>query len=215
MSITPLEYLTATYETMYMVFIALIFTIGFGLIIGIILVGTRENGFIESRRFNLILNIIINISRSIPFIILLILLIPLTRIIAGTSIGTTAAIVPLVFYSIPYMSRLVEGSILEVNTSVYELAKSYGASNFQTITKFILPEALPSLVLNFTTLTIAMIGASAMAGTIGGGGIGDLAITYGYGQFDEVVTIICVVILVVLIQVFQFAGLYINKKIKH
>lgn len=209
------DYFIATLQTLYMAFFSLILSVFIGIIFGVLLVVTRKGGLMSMPRFNYIFNIIINIVRSIPFIILLILLIPLTRFIVGTSIGTTAAIIPLVFYSVPYMSRLVEGAILEVDDGVYELAKSYGASNLQTIIKFVIPECIPSIILSVTTLTIGLIGASAMAGTIGGGGIGDLAIVYGYGRFQTEVTVICVIILVVIIQIVQFTGIVINKKIKH
>lgn len=209
------EYLEASFQTIYMSTAALIIAIIFGVGFGVLLVITREGGIIESRFFNRFINIAVNIIRSIPFIILLTLLLPFTRLLVGTTIGSTAVIIPLVFYSVPYMSRLVETTLLELDNGIFELAKSYGANTKQTIFKFILPEALPGLVLNITTLYIGLVGASAMAGYVGGGGIGAIAQIRGYNQFNTPVMIICVVILIIIVQIVQQLGLVVNKKIKH
>ena len=141
-------------------------------------------------------------------------IIPLTRLIVGTSIGTAAAIVPLVFFAGPYIARLVENSLLEVDKGVLEAAEAMGATPLQTIFKFLIPEALSSLVLALTIATIGLVGGSAMAGAVGGGGIGDLAITYGYQRFDTVTMLITVAILVVLVQGLQSFGNFLSKKIR-
>ncbi|HBQ76820.1 MAG TPA: methionine ABC transporter permease, partial [Exiguobacterium sp.] len=159
-------------------------------------------------------NGIVNIFRSIPFIILHVAIVPLTRLIVQTSNGTEAAIVTLVFYAAPYMARLIESSLLEVDKGVLEAAEAMGATPFQTIFRFLLPEALGSLILNLTIATIGLIGASAMAGAIGGGGLGDLAITYGYQRFDTKVMIITVGILVILVQGLQTTGNIVARKIR-
>lgn len=215
LAVKPEEYFEAIWQTIYMSTAALIIALVFGIGIGILLVITREHGILKSKGLNRIINVVVNIVRSIPFIILLTLLLPFTRLIVGTTIGSTAVIIPLVFYSVPYMSRLVETTMLELDNGLFELAKSYGASPFETIFKFILPEALPGLVLNITTLYIGLVGASAMAGYVGGGGIGAIAQIRGYNQFNTPVMIICVVLLIIIVQVVQQLGLVINKKIKH
>lgn len=215
LAVKPEEYFEAIWQTIYMSTAALIIALVFGIGIGILLVITREHGILESKGLNRVINVVVNIVRSIPFIILLTLLLPFTRLIVGTTIGSTAVIIPLVFYSVPYMSRLVETTMLELDNGLFELAKSYGASPFETIFKFILPEALPGLVLNITTLYIGLVGASAMAGYVGGGGIGAIAQIRGYNQFNTPVMIVCVVLLIIIVQVVQQLGLVINKKIKH
>lgn len=215
LEVSPNEYFEATLQTIYMSTAGLVIAILFGVGFGVLLVVTREGGVLESVRFNRILNVVTNIVRSIPFIILLTLLLPFTRFVVGTTIGSTAVIIPLVFYSVPYMSRLVETTLLELDLGILELAKSYGATPTQTIFKFILPEAMPGLVLNITTLYIGLVGASAMAGYVGGGGIGAIAQIRGYNQFNTPVMIACVLILILIIQVVQYVGLAVNKKIKH
>ncbi|WP_405099354.1 methionine ABC transporter permease [Oceanobacillus sp. FSL H7-0719] len=208
------EFFSALNETLYMVSVGLIISVLIGLPIGIIVVITRENGILENKIIFNILNVIINIFRSIPFIILLVAITPFTRFVVGSSIGTTAAIVPLVLYTAFYIGRLVENSLLEVDSGTIELAESMGATPWQIIWKFLLPEALGSLVLAITIATIGLIGASAMSGAVGGGGIGDLAITYGYNQFKTNIMIITVVTLIVMVQVIQSLGNVISKKIR-
>ncbi|MET4656030.1 ABC transporter permease [Exiguobacterium sp. Helios] len=205
---------TAFLQTMTMVGLSLLFSTLIGLPLGILLVVTRKGALLEQIPFFNVLSSIVNIFRSVPFIILLVAIIPLTRLIVGSSIGTQAAIVPLVFYAAPYIARLIESSLLEVDTGVLEAAEAMGATPLQTIFRFLLPEALSSLVLNLTIATIGLIGASAMAGAIGGGGLGDLAITYGYQRFDTTVMIITVGILVILVQGLQTTGNLLARKIR-
>jgi D-methionine transport system permease protein len=194
--------------------VSLLFSTLIGLPLGILLVVTRKGALLENVPLFTFFNSIVNIFRSIPFIILLVAIIPLTRLIVQTSIGTEAAIVPLVFYAAPYMARLIESSLLEDDKGVLEAAEAMGATPFQTIFRFLLPEALGSLILNLTIATVGLIGASAMAGAIGGGGLGDLAITYGYQRFDTKVMIITVGILVILVQGLQTTGNIVARKIR-
>ncbi|MBW8349900.1 ABC transporter permease [Bacillus sp. IITD106] len=208
------EFFKALNETFYMVGIGLIISVIIGIPIGVILVITRENGILENKVVFNILNVIINIFRSIPFIILLVAVTPFTRLIVGSAIGTTAAIVPLVLYTAFYIGRLVENSLLEVDSGTIELAKAMGATPWQTIWRFLLPEALSSIVLALTIATIGLIGASAMAGAVGAGGIGDMAITYGYNQFKTEVTIVTVIALILLVQIVQSLGNMLAKKIR-
>lgn len=203
------------YETIYMVSVSLFIGTLIGVPLGILLVLTRANGIRPNQLFFTILNGLINIVRSIPFIILLVAITPLTRLIVGQTYGSTAAIVPLLVYIAPFIARLVENSLLEVGPGIIELSKSLGASTFQTIRHFLLPEALGSLVLTLTTATIGLIGATAMAGTIGGGGVGSLAITYGYERFNTFVIILTVIILIIIVQIIQGIGNRIARKLRH
>ncbi|MBF0753718.1 methionine ABC transporter permease [Jeotgalicoccus halotolerans] len=198
--------LGAFLETVQMVSISFIFSIILGLPLGILLYVTRPGQILENKAVFTVLNAVINVFRSLPFIILLVAIIPVTKFIVGTSIGTEAAIVPMVFFAGPYISRLVESSLLEVDEGVLEAADAMGATPMQTIIKFVLPEALGSLIVNFTISIIGLVGASAMAGTVGGGGIGDLAITYGYQRFDTITMLITVIILIIMVQGLQSAG---------
>lgn len=206
--------LGALWETLYMVSISLLFGGILGMILGVVLVVTRKGHILENRWVFSSLNPIVNILRSIPFIILLVAIIPFTRLIVGTSIGTTAAIVPLVLHIGPYISRLVENSLLEVDEGIVEAAQSMGATPLQIIYKFLLPEAFPSLVLSMTTATIGLIGATAMAGAIGGGGLGDVAISYGYQRFSTITIFVTVIILVVVVQGVQSIGNALERKIR-
>lgn len=206
--------LQALWETLYMVSVSLLFGALIGIPIGISLVVTRKGHILENRFVFSILNPVVNIFRSIPFIILLVAIIPFTRFIVGTSIGTTAAIVPLVLHIGPYMSRLVENSLLEVNEGIIEAAQAMGATPTQIIFRFIIPEAFPSLILSLTTATIGLIGATAMAGAIGGGGLGDLAITYGYQRFSTITIVVTVVILVIVVHGIQSLGNILERKIR-
>ncbi|MGG4457569.1 ABC transporter permease [Brevibacillus sp. HB1.2] len=214
MEVTSDQVIQAVYETIYMVSVSLVFATLIGLPLGVLLVVTRKGHILENPLIFSILNPIINVLRSVPFIILLVAIIPLTRLIVGTSIGTTAAIVPLVIYSGPYMARLVENSLLEVNAGIIEAAEAMGATPLQIIFRFLIPETLGSIILSITTATIGLIGATAMAGAIGGGGIGDLAITYGYQRFSTVTIVATVVILVVLVQGIQSFGNVLARKIR-
>lgn len=208
------QFIEATLATIQMVFISLVFSILLGVPLGTILVVTRPGHILENKPIYTVLNTIINILRSIPFIILLVAIIPFTRLIVGTSIGTAAAIVPLIIYTAPYIARLVENSLLDVEEGVIEAAKAMGATPWQIITKFLFPEAFGSLVLAFTIATIGLVGASAMAGAVGGGGLGDLAITYGYNQFQTEVMFITVALLIIMVQLIQTLGNYLSRKIR-
>ncbi|SFA71055.1 MULTISPECIES: methionine ABC transporter permease [unclassified Bacillus (in: firmicutes)] len=208
------EIVEALLDTITMVGLSLLFSTLIGLPLGILLVITRKGHLLENVPVFTVLNGIINIFRSVPFIILLVAIIPVTRFIVGTSIGTAAAIVPLVFYAGPYIARLIENSLLEVDQGVIEAAEAMGATPLQIIFRFLVPEALSSLVLGLTIATVGLIGASAMAGAVGGGGLGDLAITYGYQRFDTKVMIITVGILIVLVQGLQSSGNILSKKIR-
>lgn len=198
-----------------MVCVALFIGSVIGIPVGVLLAITRKDGLRENRIVYVVLNTVVNIVRSVPFIILMVAIMPFTRLVVHTSIGTNAAIVPLVVYVIPYIGRLIESAILEVDSGIYEAAESLGAGTIETIRYFILPEAKGSMVLALTTATIGLIGATAMAGTIGGGGIGDLAISYGYQQFDTVVILVTVVILIVIVQLVQSFGNWYARKSRH
>ncbi|WP_257350337.1 methionine ABC transporter permease [Pseudalkalibacillus decolorationis] len=206
--------LEATNETLVMVGISLLFATLIGLPLGVALVVTRPNGLLQNGALFKVLNAIVNFFRSIPFIILLVAILPITRFLVGTSIGTAAAVVPLVFFSGPYIARLVESSLLEVKPGVVEAAESMGATPWQIVFRVLIPEALSSLVLNITIATIGLVGASAMAGFVGGGGLGDLAIAYGYQRFETEVMIITVLLLVVLVQLVQTTGNLLSRKIR-
>ncbi|KFA59815.1 methionine ABC transporter permease [Gilliamella sp. wkB18] len=214
-SVTTEQFVQASYDTLIMVVFSLILGSLIGIPLGICLVTTRPYGLLENRRVFRIINPIINIVRSLPFIILLVAIQPLTKAIVNSSIGTIAAIVPLTFYVAPYIARLVENSLLDVNSGIIEAAQSMGATPIQIIWYFMLPEAFSSLILTLTTATIGLIGATAMAGAIGAGGIGDLAVSYGYQRFDNTVTYICVVILIIFIQLVQSTGNYLARKARH
>lgn len=205
------QFVTALQETFQMVFFALLFGCIWGFIQGITLVVTRTGGILQNKAIYYAINPIVNALRSLPFIILLIAVIPLTKLLVGTSIGTWAAIVPLTIYVGPYLGRLIETSLLEVNEGIVESAQAMGASPWQIIFKFIIPEARGSLILNLTTGTISLIGATAMAGAVGAGGIGDLAISYGYQRFDTSVVILTVIVLLLLVQFVQSFGDWLAK----
>ena len=200
-------------ETCYMVMIAAVLATLIVLPLGIILTVTRPGHILENTGINHILGAIVNAVRSTPFIILMVAIIPLTRIIVGTSIGTTAAIVPLTISAAPYIARIIESSLLEVDPGVIEAAQSVGASPFQIIWKVLIPEALHSIVLGVTLAMISLIGASAMAGALGGGGLGDLAIRYGYQRFQADTMIATVIVLIALVQIVQSLGNRISAKL--
>lgn len=203
------------YETLLMVGISGALGALFGIPLGILLYVTRKNSFLSMPRFNLIVGSIINALRSIPFIILLVAIIPLTRFLVGTTIGTAATIVPLTFAVAPFIARIVEQSLREVDAGLIEAAQSMGATNMQIIWKVLLPEALPGIVSGLTISIIALIGYSAMAGAVGGGGLGDLGIRYGYQRFMPEVMWTVVIILIVLVQGIQMLGDYLVKRLSH
>ena len=199
-------------ETFYMVAVATVIGGIIGIPLSITLVTTSKGHILENRFINQILGTIVNIIRSIPFIILMVAIIPLTRLIAGTSIGTTAACVPLTIVAIPFLSRLVETSIRDVDFGLVEAAESMGATPFQIIRKVLIPEALPTIINNITVLIVNLIGASAMAGAIGGGGLGDIAIRYGYQRFRPDVMLATIIILIVVVNVIQAGGDFASRK---
>ncbi|MDN8594314.1 MULTISPECIES: methionine ABC transporter permease [unclassified Corynebacterium] len=204
--VTPEMYLDSFGETLYMVGISLFLGALLGIPLALAFVITRPGGLKPNKFIYGVLNVVVNIIRSLPFIILLVAITPFTRVIAGTAIGTTAALVPLTLYIAPFIARLIEQSLLEVNPGITEAADSMGASLFQTIRYFLLPEAKSSIILAVTTATIGLISATAMAGTIGGGGVGDLAISYGYQQFDSIAMLTTVVLLIIIVQAIQSIG---------
>ena len=203
-------------QTLYMVFFSTIFSLVIGFPLGVLLVITEKNSIWEKPILNKILNGIINILRSFPFLILMIILFPLSKIIVGKTIGTTATIVPLSIAAAPFAARVIESSLKEVDKGVIELSLSMGATVPQIIFKVLIPEAIPSLIMGITLTIINLIGYSAMAGAIGGGGLGDLAIRYGLYQFKTDIMLVSVIIIILLVQGIQYLGnrlaISVNKK---
>ena len=193
-------------ETIYMVAISMLIASAIGIPLGVLLHVTAKGEFLDAPMVNRSIGAVVNAVRSIPFIILMVAIIPLTRLIVGSAIGTTAAMVPLVIASVPFIGRQVETSLREVPRGLVEAALSMGATPVQIITRVLLPESMPGIVSQLTTVIIALVGESAMAGAIGGGGLGDLAIRYGYQRFRPDIMIATVVILIVLVQLVQFLG---------
>lgn len=193
-------------QTMQMVISSLVASIIIGGGIGLLLFLTSNTLFLKNRMINQFIGVIINITRSIPFLILLVLMIPVSKAVVHTSIGPSAVVIPLAVAAIAFFARLSEASFSDVDNGVLEAAIASGASKFSIVLKILLPEALPSLIKNITVTAVSLIGFSAMAGTVGGGGIGDLAIRYGYQRYEPEVMLICVVVLVLLVQVFQIVG---------
>ena len=196
----------ALIQTAFMVFTSLAAAIVVGGAFGLLLYATSNNLFVKNKAVNKIVGVILNVIRSVPFLILMILLLPLSKLIVGTKIGAEAVIVPLSIASIAFFARLAEASFSDVSKGVIESAVSSGAKKFSIITEILIPEALPSLVKNITVTAISILGFSAMAGLVGGGGLGDLAYRYGYQRYQTDIMIACVVILIVLVQVIQLIG---------
>lgn len=205
---------TSTLETLYMVFFSTIFSMIIGFPIGILLVVTKEGNILERPTLNKILEVCINTLRSFPFIILMICVFPLSRIIVGTTIGVNAAIVPLSISAAPFVARMVEGALNEIDKGLIEASSSMGASNFTIIFKVMIPETLPHLIHGLTVTVISLIGYSAMAGTIGAGGLGDLAIRFGYQRFKTDIMIYSVIVIIVLVQLIQSFGNYLVYRVK-
>ena len=193
-------------ETIYMVIVSMAISTAIGIPLGVLLHVTNKGEILDAPMVNRTVGAVVNAVRSIPFIILMVAIIPLTRFIVGSAIGTTAAMVPLVIASVPFIGRQVETSLREVPHGLIEAALAMGATPMQIITRVLLPESMPGIVSQLTTVIIALVGESAMAGAIGGGGLGDLAIRYGYQRFRPDIKIATVVILIVLVQLVQFAG---------
>jgi D-methionine transport system permease protein len=203
----------ATYQTIIMVGATMLFSAIIGVPMGVLLVTTEKGSILENQPVNQVLGWLTNIFRSLPFIILLIALFPLTRIVVGTTVGTAAAIVPLVVGAAPFVARIVETSLKEIDRGVVEAAISMGAKPRQIITKVLLPEALPGIILGLTITTVTVIGYTAMAGVVGGGGLGDLAYRYGFQRFDEITTYAVVVILIVMVQLVQSFGSWLSNAV--
>lgn len=193
-------------ETLYMTLLSTLLSYVLGLPLGVILVVTQKGGIRENLSLNNVLNVIVNILRSIPFLILLILVLPVTRLIVGTTIGSTATIVPLVIAAFPFIARLVESSLKEVDYGVIEAAKSMGASNFTIVSRVLLPEAKPSLIVGCAIAVTTILSYSAMAGICGGGGLGAIAINYGFYKYETGIMVITVILLVAVVQAFQEIG---------
>lgn len=204
--------LKATWETIYIVFVSSLISLFAGSLLGTLLFLTREKEALEHRFLHQSLSMIVNVTRSIPFIILMISIIPLTRFLVGTTIGSNAAIVPLALSAIPFYARICENAFAEIPSGLIETAHSLGVTTPQLIFKILIPESLPSLIRGLTLTIIALIGYSAMAGTVGGGGLGELAINYGYQRFDAVVTFETVLVLVLIVQGVQYAGDYLAQE---
>jgi D-methionine transport system permease protein len=203
----------ATIETLYMVGLAGLLGTLMGLPLGVLLATSGRGELLQSLTFNRVAGLLVNATRSTPFIILVVAIIPFTRLIAGTSIGTTAAIVPLTVAAVPFIARLVEGAIREVDHGLIEAAHTMGATPLQIITKILLPEALPGIVLGLTLAAVSLIGYSAMVGAVGGGGLGDLGIRYGYQRFLPEVMAAVVLVLIVLVQLVQSLGEWIARRV--
>ncbi|MCA6108527.1 methionine ABC transporter permease [Bradyrhizobium cenepequi] len=209
----------ATGESLFMVAVSASLGTLFGLPIGVFLATSRKGELFAAPAANAILGVIVNATRSTPFIILVVAIIPFTRLVAGTSIGSGAAIVPLTIAATPFIARLVEGAIREVDAGLIETASSFGATPLQVVLKVLIPEALPGLVLSLTLAVVSLLGYSAMVGAVGGGGLGDLGIRYGYQRFMPEMMLAVVVALIALVQTVQTAGDYlarrVNRRLRH
>lgn len=209
----------ATGETLYMVAVSALIATMLGLPLGVFLATSGKGELFAAPWVNRILGIVVNATRSTPFIILVVAIIPFTRLIAGTSIGTTAAMVPLTVAATPFIARLIEGAIREVDQGLVEAARAFGASPLQIVLKVLIPEALPAIVLGLTLAVVSLLGFSAMVGAVGGGGLGDLGIRYGYQRFMPEMMLAVVVVLIVLVQAVQSIGdrlsRRLNKRIRH
>ncbi len=207
LEILKTQFPLAIWETVYVTILSTFFAILIGLPLGVLLVVGEDGKILRVPRWLLhVLNVIINLLRSVPFLILMIMVFPLTRLIVGTVVGTPATIVPLVIAAFPFIARLVEGSLREINPNIIETAQSMGASPLQIIVKVMLPEAVPSLISNATIAITTVLGYSAMSGAIGGGGLGKIAINYGYNRYQYLVMAFAVVFLILLVQIFQSLG---------
>ena len=205
---------TSTLETLYMVFFSTLFSLIIGFPIRILLTITKEGNILERPKLNKVLDFVINTLRSFPFIILMILLFPLSRIVVGTTIGSTAAIVPLSISAAPFVARMIEGALNEVDKGLIEASSSMGANSWTIIFKVMIPETLPHIIHGITVTVISLIGFSAMAGTIGAGGLGDLAIRFGYQRFKTDIMIYAVIVIIIVVQLLQSLGNYLVYRAK-
>jgi D-methionine transport system permease protein len=208
------ELLDASIDTLYMVFTSTFLSLFFGFFLAVLLIMSHPQGLRPQPKIYRALDVIVNLGRSFPFIILLIAIQPFTRLIVGKTIDSEAAIVPLTVAAIPFAARVLEGSFLEVDRGVVEAARSFGAGTMQIIFRVMLPEALPALILNAAVIAITLLGYAAMAGVVGGGGLGDLAIKYGYNRFKPEVMLYSIVILVIMVQCIQSLGNILYKKLR-
>lgn len=199
-------------QTIYMVGLSLLFGLIIAFPLAILLFTTRKGGIKQNLVVYNVVGTAINIIRSVPFIILIVYIMPVTKAIVGTRVGSTAALVPLTAYIAPYLARLIETALLDVDSGIIEVAQAMGANTFQTIFNFVLPESKGGIVLGLTTGTVGLLGATAMAGAVGGGGVGDLALTYGYQRFNTPLMTSTVIILIIFVQVIQIAGVKLAKK---
>ena len=207
------EFPLALWETVYVTVLATALAIIIGLPLGVLLATGDKNGILPlPKPVMSVLNVVINLLRSIPFLILMIMVIPLTRVIVGTTVGTVASIVPLVIAAFPFVARLAESSFREVNPDIIEATQSMGASPLQIIVKVLIPESVPSLISNATIGITTILGYSAMSGIIGGGGLGKIAINYGYYRYKTLIMIMAVILLIIIVQVFQSVGDHLAKK---
>lgn len=209
------EVLLSTWETLYMTLVAGLIAGILGVILGVILVVTEDGGILESRHLYNVLDKLVNIFRSLPFIILMALIVPFTRLVVGTSIGTTASIVPLVVATVPFYARQIQNALVEVDAGVIEAAQSMGASPWEIIFRVYLKEGLPGIIRVSSVTIINLIGLTAMAGTIGGGGLGNLAITRGYNRFQNDVTLVATIIILIIVFISQAIGNALVKKVSH
>lgn len=203
----------ATFETLYMVVFSSIFAIIIGVLVGIVLYVTRPDGIYPMSITNKILNFVVNVGRSIPFVILILAVFPLSKFIVGTIIGSKAAIVPLTVASVPFVARVIENALLELDYGIIEAAMSFGASNTEIIFKVLLPETAPAIANGITLTIISIIGYSAMAGYVGGGGLGDVAIRYGFIRYRYDILYTTIIIMVILVQLVQFVGNIVANKL--
>jgi D-methionine transport system permease protein len=202
-------------QTLYMTILSTIFAYLFGLPLGIILNITSKDGITPCKPLNFILNLLVNVFRSLPFLILLVFVMPLTKLIVGVKTGTTASIVPLVIASVPFIARMVESSLSEINKGVIEASEAMGTSKLKIIYKLLIPESKPSLLIGFSISIVTILGYSAMAGFIGGGGLGYIAYNYGFQRNEEEIMWITIILLIIIVQIFQEVGMIIAKKIDH
>lgn len=203
----------ALWQTFYMVAVSVTIGVILGTLVGTLLYITRPGSLLKMPATNAVLNVFVNIFRSIPFLLLTIAIIPFTRLVVGTAIGTTAAIVPMTISCIPYFARLIESTLLEVNRGVIEAAESMGANRFQLVWKILYSEARAGFANNITILTVSFISYSTIVGIVGGGGIGDFAIRYGYNRYDTEIMMITIVLIIVIVQVIQSVGNIIVKRL--
>ena len=199
-------------DTLYMTVVSTVLSYVFGMIMGVLLVICRKDGIAPRPVFYAVLDVVVNLTRSFPFLILMIAVIPFTRFLVGTTIGNNATVVPLVIAAAPFVARLIEASLLEVDGGVVEAAQSMGASTWQIITKVLLPEALPSLLNGSAVAAITILGYSAMSGAVGGGGLGKLAIMYGYNRYQTDIMFATIILLIVIVQLFQMLGNWATKR---